>query len=515
MKKAAIGRAVREYIFAINGATCSGRVGPFAVLVGLLLGSAAAVMGLPFLLIVGGGLIGVTLLLTIIQKGYKVFWSYLIFLLLGYLFLGKGLAYVGIYPVYVAETGLALAGISELLVLLLNRLKGASRCLRLEIALLLVFMIWQAFRTIPYLAVYSLDAGRDAILWGYAAYALFICLLIPREAVSRFFLFYGRVLPYYLMWLLVAFVFVKISPLHIRFPGAPAPLIWLKSGDVGVHLGGAGAFMLLRLDLRSGRWSKAMLWFLWLLWGTAWVAYGVSNRAGMLSALAGIGVVVLWKPKVKWDRPLILAVLVLALLFMTNFNLKLSVGKQDVSFQQIVDNVQSIVGQGKGTLEGTKQWRLSWWKTILDYTFGGEYFWVGKGYGINLADDDGFQVKRDHSLRSPHNVFVTILARSGVPGLVLWFLFLLSFGWMLMKTSLARKRRADPWDTRYALWLLAYWLAFLVNASFDVFLEGPMGGIWFWSLVGMSLTYFARQNRVPQAAATEQNPEPLLSRGAA
>ena len=83
MKKAAIGRAVREYIFAINGASCSGRVGPFAVLVGLLLGSAAAVMGLPFLLIVGGGLIGVTLLLTIIQKGYKVFWSYLIFLLLG------------------------------------------------------------------------------------------------------------------------------------------------------------------------------------------------------------------------------------------------------------------------------------------------------------------------------------------------------------------------------------------------------------------------------------------------
>ena len=34
------------------------------------------------------------------------------------------------------------------------------------------------------------------------------------------------------------------------------------------------------------------------------------------------------------------------------------------------------------------------------------------------------------------------------------------------------------------LWLLIYWLAFIVNSSFDVFLEGPQGGIWFWCLVG-------------------------------
>lgn len=34
-------------------------------------------------------------------------------------------------------------------------------------------------------------------------------------------------------------------------------------------------------------------------------------------------------------------------------------------------------------------------------------------------------------------------------------------------------------------WLIAYWLAFMVSASFDVFLEGPMAGIPFWSLFGM------------------------------
>lgn len=57
----------------------------------------------------------------------------------------------------------------------------------------------------------------DAVLWGYAAYALFLYVLGPREAGGRFFRFYGRVLPYYLMWLPIEFVFVKLSFLDVLF----------------------------------------------------------------------------------------------------------------------------------------------------------------------------------------------------------------------------------------------------------------------------------------------------------
>jgi hypothetical protein len=35
--------------------------------------------------------------------------------------------------------------------------------------------------------------------------------------------------------------------------------------------------------------------------------------------------------------------------------------------------------------------------------------------------------------------------------------------------------------------LLGYWVAFMANASFDVFIEGPMGGIWFWTIYGVGL----------------------------
>jgi len=135
---------------------------------------------------------------------------------------------------------------------------------------------------------------------------------------------------------------------------------------------------------------------------------------------------------------------------------------------------------------------MDFWKKIVGYTFEGEYFWTGKGYGIDLAADASSKPNEEAEVRSPHNVFMTILARSGVPGLILWLLFLASFGLELLRRYryLASGRSMDSWGARCALWLLAYWLAFLLNGSFDVYLEGPMGGVLFWSIVGISLVYF-------------------------
>jgi hypothetical protein len=49
------------------------------------------------------------------------------------------------------------------------------------------------------------------------------------------------------------------------------------------------------------------------------------------------------------------------------------------------------------------------------------------------------------------------------------------------------------------LFLLAYWLAFMANASFDVFIEGPMGGIWFWTIFGTGLAALWIQKHFPEA----------------
>ena len=158
------------------------------------------------------------------------------------------------------------------------------------------------------------------------------------------------------------------------------------------------------------------------------------------------------------------------------------------TFQQMIENLFSIFGSSAdGGLEGSKQFRLAWWGKIFDYTVFGNYFWTGKGFGINLADADGFQSTADHSLRSPHNSEMTVLARMGVPGLVLWVLVQGAFGIGLLRATFAHRRAGDMQLAALGAFLLAYWVAMMVDTSFDPYLEGPQGGIWFWTIFGLGL----------------------------
>jgi hypothetical protein len=51
----------------------------------------------------------------------------------------------------------------------------------------------------------------------------------------------------------------------------------------------------------------------------------------------------------------------------------------------------------------------------------------------------------------------------------------------------AARRARRPFWLRVQAWLFIYWLAAMINLSFDPYLEGPHGGIWFWSLMGLGL----------------------------
>ena len=158
------------------------------------------------------------------------------------------------------------------------------------------------------------------------------------------------------------------------------------------------------------------------------------------------------------------------------------------TIDQLIDNIRSLFGlSSAGGLEYTRQFRLAWWGKIIDYTFFGPYFWTGKGFGINLADDDGFQINPDHSLRAPHNTHLTALARMGVPGFVLWLLLQGAFGLGLLRSIIASHRAGDQALVAIGGWILVYWVAMMVDTTFDPYLEGPQGGIWFWTLFGLGL----------------------------
>ena len=121
-------------------------------------------------------------------------------------------------------------------------------------------------------------------------------------------------------------------------------------------------------------------------------------------------------------------------------------------------------------------WRLVWWAKILDYSFSAPNFFIGKGLGMSLATDDDI-ITLDENLRSPHNFHLNIMARFGVLIFLIWTYFLIQVLKPLFKKQLIARR----------LLIGCILLAFLINASFDVFLEGPMGAFPFWTWVGLYL----------------------------
>ena len=126
---------------------------------------------------------------------------------------------------------------------------------------------------------------------------------------------------------------------------------------------------------------------------------------------------------------------------------------------------------------------------IFDYTFNGPYFWTGKGFGVNLADVDGFVTGVDINApsRSPHNCFFAILARTGVPGLALYLLTLGSWSAMLFVNMVRARLAGEQFWANVFLLIFCYALAFIIDGTFDAALEGPVSSIWFWSLFGVGI----------------------------
>jgi O-antigen ligase/polysaccharide polymerase Wzy-like membrane protein len=447
------------------------------VLVSVALGAAAAAS--PFAAVgVAAALAGIALL-AIGKAMVPLFHVALVGILAGYAFLGRGVAHLGVPPIYVGEMVLAMGLIA------IAVSAGTARWRWAHVAIL-AFAAWGAVRTVPYVGIYGVDALRDAVTWGYAVFAIAVSLTVRAEHFDVIVRIYRRLVPVFVFWVpvaaVVSVVFVGILP---RAPGSEVPILVFKGGDMGVHLAGAGAFMILGLGGSSVvGLREAVIWAGWLL---SVVTAGAVNRGGLLAASMVATTVLFMRATMRWFLLAFVGLFLVAIVGLADPQVDLGFDRR-ISLDQVVDNVASIFDSHPDeALEGTKTWRLRWWNTIIGYTIDGRHFWDGKGYGINLADDDGFQLLADHSLRAPHNGHIEILARSGVPGLGLWILLQVVVGLTLVRAAFrARSAGMGHWVAIVG-WIFAYWLAALVNASFDVYLQGPQGGIWFWSVMGLGI----------------------------
>lgn len=225
--------------------------------------------------------------------------------------------------------------------------------------------------------------------------------------------------------------------------------------------------------------------------GVALVVIGVARAAWVALIAGAIVIVVLAAP----GRRLLLTAGVLGAL---GLGIALSVPVENLSFGAPPDQTEqpavaneltaSFDEGGAGGQSANSSWRLAFWSYSVEEAakqplngvgFGtpANFTWSGITYDARTGDAaDPFDVS------PPHNSFVNILYRMGVPALLALVAILVLAVWRLLPLAW----RSTGEDRAISTWLLAALAITFVVANFAVALEGPYMGIFFWTILGLT-----------------------------
>lgn len=389
-----------------------------------------------------------------------------------YIYLGKGIAYG-----YFAEL-LLLIGI-----LLLIKQRRSVNLMKGNTSYILYFLLFinlfYLARGIVYFGI--MDTIRDSFILNYI-YFVFILLLFQaniEEVLKSIFKIY-KYYPVVLFSLYILSLNDFIGNISIF---GDVHLLFFKFGDIGVHLFVAFILQITNLNRYKKPFDLLNYLCIFILFSVA----SSYSRSGMLSfIIAFLFFYYFLNDKAVKDQlrsfvKYVPIVFVISLLFLSKFKVADNFQGRTVGVEQVALNFTSIFSTSEeGGLNDNKIWRLLWWGQIIDYTFNGPFFVAGKGLGISLADDDQIlTTDLEGDLRSPHNFSLSVLARFGV------FIFTIWLYWIILQL----KRIKTINLSKLQLVIICIQIAFLFNANFDVFLEGPMGAFPFWVFVGIDLIF--------------------------
>jgi Lipid A core - O-antigen ligase and related enzymes len=346
--------------------------------------------------------------------------------------------------------------------------------------LLLGWMVYGTCRVVFDVRTFGILALRDFALVYYAAF-FFLGQELAREMRATR-LFENALLASCL-------VLMPLVILFDRFPDfffgtlvvRGNPLIFYK-GDL------AGTFMAVGSVLFFNRFEERRR--PWLLIASLALAGGVvlsNNRASML----GLAIATAWLAVVgRWRFAIVQSVTGgIAALVIVGAAAVLQIPWEKTPVYSLYERVASIAdvsGQRTYRSEDSSNkgdnnlYRTIWWRSVIDETLEGGP-WLGLGFGRDLADRFVREYYPENSdefnVRSPHNVLLSIFARMGAVGLLL---FLALLGAIAVRSW--RSLREHPANA--GLWC-ALW-AILTSACFGVVLEGPMGAMIFWTVLGVA-----------------------------
>ena len=208
----------------------------------------------------------------------------------------------------------------------------------------------------------------------------------------------------------------------------------------------------------------------------------------------------------RWTAMLLLGVLIIGAISVSGIAIK---GREhkNISLDFIVSHFEAISGKAssaetEGAAEGVPQ-RIGWWWSIYRKMIRSPQKIVfGLGYGIPLTD---FRGVGGALVREPHNSYISVIARLGVSGMLVW---LLMQGALLYSWGRAYRLagRMEWFEDRSNLLLLLIFNILVLNTAIgeDGF-EKPFYAIPYYLFFGIILRY----GRILRRAAFDPDADPF------
>ena len=426
--------------------------------------------------------------------------------MLGYIVGNRGFAQLSLtsgFPLLPAEFVLLVGG-AILAVQCAWRRELPVRGDALNIALLL-WMAYGTGRLLFGLRAHGFAAVRDYALVYYGAF-FFLAQHAAREPAGARFL--QRTV------LAACGVLLVVHPLVTQFPAFFAgsltlrgtPLIFFKDDLAGNFMSVGALLCFLRFEeKRRTAWLVGSLALAGLMLTT-------NSRSSMLGLALGalwLGLAGRW----RFAGTLAVAAVVAAVAIFAVAEVRNESWRQ-TPLHRIYERVASIAdpfGQRAYATEDAFKgdnnvFRMVWWRTAVEETLETNR-WFGLGFGHDLAArfvrEYLPEASEEFSARSPHNVLITVFARMGLVGAGLFLAMIAALTVRLWRTL----RQPEHIFTTGACGLAAWVL--LACAGFGVVLEGPMGAVVFWTLLGLA------QPRPEEAEESGENSDRLLPEAAA
>jgi hypothetical protein len=358
----------------------------------------------------------------------------------------------------------------------------------------------------------TIDALRDSAVSYYALF-FFVGMVLASDA-NRFATFASR---WKWCWLLAvpwkalnAVTGNTVSNFGLRTQsGIP---ILSGSGEVTLSLG-LGCLLVLT-DSELPRGFTASLRVACLMIGLA-VFAGTGGRGVRLAIIAAFFVGILASLRQPGHGKTFRRLLSLLLLAMAGLAIALALGV-DVVGAAHLDRFEAIANSDESGDEsidqaaGTATWRSDWWKSLTDEVLSRNPLF-GLGFGDPLTEyNPRLAAGADATLRAPHNYNVTVFARMGILGALVWsgilYLGIFRQVWKVVTAKTPQELSRARQLTFWVGCLVAIW----VNASFDVQMEGPVAAIPFWLILGI-VARGARRSSFPGRLVYISAPSPASS----